>query len=176
MTQWPHAPVHKLSERGMYMVTSATYQKVHFFNTNERLGYLHNTLLFLTDKYSWRLQAWAVFPNHYHFIAEAPENPETLTALLSQLHVTTAKYVNLQDNMPNRKVWWQYWDSRITYFHSLMARLNYVNQNPVRHGVVDLATNYSWCSASWFEQNTPLSFSKTVASFKTDKVKVIDDF
>jgi putative transposase len=65
--------------------------------------------------------------------------------------------------------------SHITYPYSYFARLNYVNQNPVKHGLVKIATDYPWCSASWFEKTTPTSFHKTVSNFKTDKVNVIDD-
>jgi putative transposase len=55
-----------------------------------------------------------------------------------------------------------------------MARLNYVMQNPVHHGLVNDATHYPWCSANWFKEKTPLSFYQTVCSFKIDKVNVID--
>lgn len=165
MSHWPHAPLHKISEKGIYMVTSGTYQKVHYFNTPDRINYLHETLLQLALEYGWKLQAWAVLANHYHFIAESPEEPKTLSSFLSQLHVATAKYVNRLDESPNRRVWWQYWDSRITYTHSYLARLNYVNQNPVKHGLTAVATQYPWCSASWFERVSPTAFCKTVASF-----------
>jgi len=53
-----------------------------------------------------------------------------------------------------------------------LARLNYVNQNPVRHGIVPVAENYKWCSASWFAENAPPAFAKAVKSFKIDHVSV----
>jgi hypothetical protein len=31
-----------------------------------------------------------------------------------------------------------------------LARLHYIRHNPAKHGIVDLAENYKWCSASWF--------------------------
>ena len=133
-------------------------------------------MLQLAEDFNWQLQAWAILANHYHFMARSPHNPANLPAFLSNLYVCTAKYVNTQDNMPNRRVWWQYWDSRITYQYSYLARLNYVNQNPVRHGIVQVATAYPWCSAHWFEETTPTSFYKTVSSFKIDRVNVVDDF
>jgi len=68
---WPHAPAHKLTEDGTYIVTAGTYQKAHHFHNTERLHFLTKTLLALSKKYGWRLQAWAVFPNHYHFIAKS---------------------------------------------------------------------------------------------------------
>lgn len=174
MQHWPHAPPHRVFESGMYMITSATYQKVLHFHSSERLQFLHDTLLRLAKQYCWELQAWAVLANHYHFIARSPIDSKNLSAFISHLHVETAKFVNDMDGQPNRRVWWQYWDSQITYQYSYLARLNYVNQNPVRHGLVEIATDYPWCSASWFQKTTPSSFYKTVCSFKTDKVKVID--
>ena len=63
------------------MVTGATNDKVLYFNTPDRLQFLHDALLKLAKQYSWELQAWAVFANHYHFIAQSPENPKSLSAL-----------------------------------------------------------------------------------------------
>jgi putative transposase len=158
------------------MVTAGTYHKVHYFTRPDCLEFLHDSLLQFAKKYDWELQAWAVFSNHYHFIAISPNDPTTLSAFLSELHVTTAKHVNAKDKTPNRRIWCQYWDSHITYQYSYLARLNYVNQNPVRHGLVDVATEYPWCSASWFQKTTLPSFYKTVANFKIDRVNVEDDF
>ena len=87
----------------------------------------------------------------------------------------TAEQLNLWDNKPGRKVWFQFWDSH-TYERSYLARLNYVHQNPVRHGVVAVAEQYKWCSAKWFSQNAPPALAKSVGSFKIDQVNVPDDF
>lgn len=176
MHSWPHAPPHRTLEKGTYMVTAATYQKVMHFNSPDRLQFLHDSLLEIAEKYQWKLQAWAVLGNHYHFIAQSSEHPENLSAFISNLHIETAKYINKQDNQLNRQVWWQFWDSCITYQYSYLARLNYVNHNPVKHGLVKEASQYPWCSARWFEENHPSSFSKTVRNFKIDRVNVIDDF
>jgi putative transposase len=170
MNNWPHAPLHKTLVKGTYMVTAATYKKVSYFHSPARIQ------LQLAKSYQWQLQAWAVLANHYHFIAQSPQDPKTLTSFISQLHVKTSRYINDLDKTPNRQVWWQYWDSHITYQYSYLARLNYVNQNPVRHGLVNDSKDYPWCSGSWFQKMNQPSFVKTVNSFKIDKVKVIDDF
>jgi putative transposase len=146
------------------------------FRTPERLQFLQDTLLQLANYYEWELQAWAVLAYHYHFIARSPTDPKNLSSFISNVHVKTAQYVNMQDNTQNRRVWWQYWDSHITYQYSYLARLNYVNQNPVRHGLVVNAVDYRWCSASWFQRTSQPAFYKTVNNFKIDKVNVIDDF
>lgn len=122
------------------------------------------------------MQAWAVLANHYHFMARSPDNPQNLSDFISHLHVHTAKYVNALDNTPSRKVWWQFWDKHITFQHSYLTRINYINQNAVKHGLVAQAADYPWCSANWFQQTANRSFYNTVCSFKIDNVNVMDDF
>ena len=68
---WPHAPMHRLSEYGTYIVTAGTYQKQHWFRGADRLDLLESTLLRVMKKFGWRLEAWAAFSNHYHFVAHA---------------------------------------------------------------------------------------------------------
>ena len=67
-------------------------------------------------------------------------------------------------------------ESFITHQISFLARLKYVNDNPVRHGLVDVATEYRWCSAAWFEKSAVESLRKSVSRFKTDRLKIEDDF
>ncbi|MFN3652384.1 MAG: REP-associated tyrosine transposase [Armatimonadota bacterium] len=176
MARWHHAPAHCLDESGAYMVTAGTYRKVPFFSGPERLDLLHDAFFQLALEFELRLQAWAIFSNHYHFVAELPGDATRLRKFLQQLHSTTARELNLQDETPQRKVWHQYWDSRITYQRSYFARLQYVHQNPVKHGLTQNAEQYRWCSARWFQEEAPPSLYRTICSFPTDRVRVLDDF
>ena len=175
-TSWPHAPVHYLTETGVYMVTAATYRKQRLFHDGSRLRMLHNALLTIADQHAWRLEAWTVFPNHYHFIAHAPVDAGTLVTFLRELHSRTAVALNRQDGTSERKVWHNYWDTQLTHEASYLARLHYVHQNPVKHGVVALASQYPWCSAAWFERTATPAQVKTIYSFKIGRIHVQDDF
>lgn len=168
--------MHVLLERGIYMVTAGTYGKALFFNTPERRDLLLSRLHACTTEFGWELQVWAVMANHYHFIARSPEDPKTLRRVLNKLHMTTAKAVNALDDMPGRKVWFEFWDTRLTFERSYLARLRYVNENPVHHRLVQTATQYRWCSAAHFEMSAPASFQRTVAAMPIDKVEVRDEF
>ena len=176
MPDWPHAPVHLLNQQGTYIVTSGTYLKQHFFAAPERLALLQDSLLSMAKEYEWQLQAWAVFANHYHFVGFSPPDASRLKTMLSKLHTITAREVNHKDGERGRRVWFQYWDSSITYQRSYLARLNYVHQNPVHHDVVKVASQYPWCSAAWFERAADPAFQRLVGSFKTDRLKIVDDF
>jgi putative transposase len=73
-------------------------------------------------------------------------------------------------------VWHNYWDKQLTYEKSYLARLNYAHQNAVKHGLVRVANQYPWCSAAWFERTARPAQVKTIYAFKTDSLKVMDDF
>jgi REP-associated tyrosine transposase len=133
---WPHAPTHQLSNRGTYFVTAGTYLKAHYFYAPQRLDVLHRGLLSVARDFSWDLEAWAVFSNHYHFVAHSPRNSEK----------------------------------------SYLARLNYVHQNAVKHGLVPVANQYQWCSARWFEQIGSPAMVRSIYRFKIDQLSIRDDF
>ncbi len=57
MTDWPHAPMHRLADTGAYMVTGATYQKAPYFHAPDRLSLLRDTLFRLAKLYGWELHA-----------------------------------------------------------------------------------------------------------------------
>jgi putative transposase len=176
---WPHAPTHRLSVRGTYMVTASTYLKEHYFRGAERLRVLHRGLLKLAAQYGWRLEAWAVFSNHYHFVGHSPEDApdaSSLSEMLSVLHVKSAGWVNKLDGQPGRQVWFNFRETRLTHQRSYMARLNYTHQNAVRHKLVLVANQYPWCSARWLEQTASPAIVKSIYRFKTDRLNVIDDF
>jgi putative transposase len=176
---WPHAPIHRLSAKGTYFVTAGTYQKEHFFRGANRVQVLHRGLLTVAQKFGWTLEAWSIFSNHYHFVAHSPEsddNAESLSQMLGLLHEKTAKWINKLDICKGRQVWHNFWDTRLTYERSYLTRLNYVHQNPVRHGLVAVANKYPWCSAAWFERTARPAQVKTIYGFKLDKVRVYDEY
>jgi putative transposase len=96
--------------------------------------------------------------------------------MLGFLHEKTAKWINKLDDLAGRKVWHNFWETRLTYKKSYLARLNYVHQNPVRHKLVLVANQYPWCSAGWFERTASPAQVKTIYGFKIDKLKVLDDY
>lgn len=140
---------------------------------------LHRGLLTVARDFGWNLEAWSVFSNHYHFVAHSPTDGEgagSLSRMLGCLHEKTAKWVNRLDGAKGREVWHNFWETRLTYEKSYLARLNYVHQNAVKHGLVAVANQYPWCSAGWFERTARPAQVKTIYGFKTDSLSVYDEY
>jgi putative transposase len=176
-TPWPHAPLHQLSQSGTYFVTAGTYLKQHHFRGRERLRVLHRGLLTVARDFGWQLEAWAVFSNHYHFVAHSPpERAENLSRMLGLLHEKLAKWINELDHTQGWRVWFNFRETRLTYEKSYLARLKYTHQNAVKHSLVQVANQYPWCSAAWFERTATAAHLKTIQGFKTDKLQVYDEY
>jgi putative transposase len=173
---WPHAPLHRLSEHGTFIVTAGTLHKTHHFCGTDRLDLLEAALLRHMKQAGWQLEAWAVFSNHYHFVAHARAGAQDLRAVLTVLHSKTAHELNAADHVAGRQVWHNFWDTRLTFEKSYFTRLNYVHQNPVKHGRVRIANQYRWCSAAWFEHTATPAQVRTIYSFKTDRLHIQDDY
>jgi putative transposase len=122
------------------------------------------------------LHAWAFLANHYHLVVGFEEATVPHRVFLRHFHREIAVRFNELDSTSGRKVIYQFWDTELTFEKSYLARLNYVHQNPVHHGLVPVARDYAWCSARWFETNARPAFVRSVYSFRTDRVKVADDF
>jgi putative transposase len=159
------------------MVTASTLGRAHHFSGKSRLEVLHRGLVTLTNQFGWRLEAWAVFSNHYHFVAHSPVQEGTsksLGTMLGLLHERTAKWINRLDQTPGRKIWHNYWETQLTYEGSYRARLNYVHQNAVKHGLVVAANQYPWCSASWFERTATGAQVRAIYQLRVDRLRVTD--
>ncbi len=178
-TPWPHAPLHQLAQSGTYFVTVGTYHKEQHFRGADRLGVLYRGLLTVAHDFGWQLEVWAIFSNHYHFVAHSPTNEDnalSLSRMLGLLHEKTAKWLNRLDYTPGRQVWHNFRETRLTYEKSYLARLNYVHQNPVKHRLVPVANQYPWCSAAWFERTARPAQVKTIYGFKVDQLRMYDEY
>jgi len=176
---WPHAPAHQLGSAGTYFVTASTLHQMHHFRGRERLAVLHRGVLKVAAEFGWRLEVWAVFSNHYHFVAQSPELEEDargLSRMLGPLHEQTAKWVNRLGSMPERQIWFNFRETTLTYEKSCLARLNYTHQNAVKHGLVPAANQYPWSSARWFERTARPAQINTIYRLKVDRLSVPDNF
>ena len=171
-----HNPPHYFVPNAMYVVTGAILYNQHLFTENNRKEFFLQTLLERTKLLGWGLQAWSVLNNHYHLIAQAPQDAGTLEKLIRQLHSITAIEFNRQDNTSGRQVWFNYWDTCLTYERSYLARLHYVHMNPIKHGVTDNAINYPFCSYRWFIEQGDEVLKQQVFAQPIDRVKIFDDF
>jgi putative transposase len=171
-----HNPPHYFVPNAMYMITGVILHKQHLLSEDKRKVFFLRTLFERAELFTWNLEAWSVLNNHYHFIAQAPEDSTTLAKLIQQVHSITAIQINRWDNINGRQVWQNYWDTCITYEKSYLARLRYIHENPVKHGLVENSIDYPFCSYKWFIEQGDNDMKEQVVNQPIDQINVFDDF
>ncbi|MCX5858606.1 MAG: transposase [Proteobacteria bacterium] len=173
---YPHNPPHLFLANASYMVTAGAFQKEHYFQSPDIRKLICQILFDMSERFEWQLEAWAVLANHYHFIARAPKDAGTLVGFIKALHSKTAIEMRKRSGITGKIIWQNYWDTCLTYEKSYLSRLSYVHFNPVKHGLVEKAENYPFCSAKWFMEGSPNEWREKILKAPCDRIKVDDDF
>jgi len=135
---------HHVTQRGNYRQT--------IFETDEDYHQYLEWLKAYTHKYSLDIWAYCLMSNHVHFVC-VPKREDSLSRTFNMLHMRYAQYVNRR-----RKASGHLWQGR--FFSTILdephvyAAVKYVENNPVRAGIVTKAEEYYWSSARAHVQGT----------------------
>ena len=92
------------------------------------------------------LYAWCVLPNHYHFLIRTERIKEVLR-LIGQFHGSSSFRWNGEDEFRGRKVWYRCVERSMRSQRHFYATLNYIHNNPVKHGYVETWQEWPYSSA-----------------------------
>ena len=93
------------------------------------------------------LHAFAVMPNHIHLLL-TPAVP--LPKIMKSLKGITAKRANLILDVTGNSFWQQEsYDHQVRNDREFEQIRRYIENNPVRAGLVQEASEYRWSSAGW---------------------------
>jgi len=100
------------------------------------------------DGERYRLLAWVVMPNHVHALIETRPSWPTGKVVQTWKRHTTKAFDTVANSAS--KPYWQrdYWDRFVRDQAQLEAVIAYIEQNPVRAGLVDRAEAWPWSSAT----------------------------
>jgi putative transposase len=92
-----------------------------------------------------RILAWCLMTNHVHLVA-APESAPSLARTMQYVHSRFAQYWNVLYSRQGH-LWQNRYYSCPVRDHEAWHVVRYVEQNPVRAGMVEHAEHYLWSSA-----------------------------
>jgi len=170
-------PPHWFRPKAKYFITGSTYQRKRHLCSDEAKQATLGTLFKSFTHYGWAIEDWVILDNHYHILAEAPEQAVTLSQAVNAFHKFSALWLkrHLGTLHDGRRIWYNYYDTCITYERSYFARVNYIWFNPVKHGYV--LDPEDWKFGSYYFRNLKGEPLETIVmSFPWNKVKIDDDF
>ena len=119
-------------------------RRVTFSVDDDRRTYLQ-LLRENLEKTAVRLLAWCLMGNHLHLVA-VPERDDALSVLMRRVHGRYAQYYNARWGRTGH-LWQNRFFACMLGPQHLWRALAYVDRNPVRAGLVQLAGHYRWSSA-----------------------------
>lgn len=128
---------HHITQRG-------NYRQEVFGEAKDYTRYLQ-WLKGYSERYSLNVWAYCLMSNHVHFIA-VPMCPDLLSRTFNTLHMRYSQYYNRERGMQGH-LWQGRFFSCVLDEAHLYASMHYVENNPVRAGIVTQPAAYKWSSA-----------------------------
>lgn len=175
--KYKHNPPHLFKPNAKYFITGATYKKKHYLKSSQAKAKSIEYMFKSFEHFGWKIEDWILLNNHYHIMADAPEKAETLSQVINNFHKFSAIWIkkNVLLDIDPERIWYNYWDTCITYENSYFARINYIWFNAVKHRYVKEAAE--WRFGSFYNRAKEWrKVERIVEQYPWDRVKVKDDF
>ncbi|BCV23997.1 transposase [Gelria sp. Kuro-4] len=96
------------------------------------------------ERFDFHILAYALMPNHVHFLFHIGEVP--LSHIMHGLQVSYTQYFNRKYERVGHVFQGRYFARLIDSDSYLLQAVRYINQNPLRAGIVPNLAAYKWCS------------------------------
>ncbi|MBM4348463.1 MAG: transposase [Deltaproteobacteria bacterium] len=131
---FPHHIIQRGNNRERVFTVSADYEKYLSF------------LLKYSEEKETAVLAYCLMPNHTHLLVK-PEKEEALPKMMQGITLSYSKYFNGENGRTGRLWECRYYSSVIDADSYLWAVIKYIENNPVRAGIVQRPEDYSYSSA-----------------------------
>ncbi len=133
---------------GCYFFTAVTYERRRLLVRNSYIDRLRHGFRNVMTSHPFRLDAIVVLPDHMHCIWTLPEGDADFSTRwrLLKRHFSVASLLPTRHN--GAKPVWQprFWEHLIRNEDDFQRHLDYIHYNPVRHGYVNLPSQWAFSS------------------------------
>jgi putative transposase len=140
LKKYSHTPAHLLLDGTPYFITGAIYKKRPLLRDTAMKERLHEILHTTFREYGWNLDHWVILDNHYHLLVRSKKGSD-LPKMMQRIHAASSKYIG-EATSCEKPVWYNYWDYCPRNEHEYYSRLNYLLNNPIKHGYVSNLHDY----------------------------------
>ena len=149
----------------IYFITSNVWKRQPVFLNENNVRLLLTDFDFYRKKFGYLIYAWVIMPDHFHWLIKPSatdfkqfcndqaqrkgkyhQNPSLyyLSHIMESLKSHSAQVINKKQMVHL----WQagFHDKLIRYQKALQAAIHYIHNNPIKSGLVDDVSEYSWSS------------------------------
>lgn len=138
-----------------------------FFGDDDYSAYLY-LMAEWCKKHGVKIRAYCLMPNHVHLIA-VPKKQDSFRLAIGEAHRRYTRRINFREGWRGH-LWQERFHSYPMDENHLLAAIRYVEQNPVRAGMVADPGEYPWSSAASHltGQDNPLMKGKPLLEMVPD--------
>jgi putative transposase len=144
-----HGPPHLDAPGQHRIVTGTCFEHRGLLSNVERLQWFEEQLLATVEESATACAAWVVLPSHYHVLVLVDDMSDFSRAV-GRLHGRTSWEFNREDNSRGRRVWYRCEDRCMRSEGHYFTTLNYIHNNPLKHGYVTKWTDWPFSSVHWY--------------------------
>jgi len=147
-------------------VTFSCYHNYNLFKTSETKNIFVVNLNKLRNKYKYKLYGYVIMPNHVHLILHPPDEDKIGIFIGALKSITAREILNLwrskdlklfnklkiDKDGKSRFAFWQrrYYDHNCRTSETIIEKINYCHNNPVKQGLVEDPPQWHWSSYRWY--------------------------
>jgi len=132
---------------GTYFVTSRAWESRSLFAAVPACRIFVETLFHYRHQGAYRLHAFVLMPEHFHVLS-SPASCITLERAVQYIKGGSARRLGKELGL-HFPVWQRgFSDHRIRDVEDYQTHVRYIEQNPVKRRLVELANQYPWSSGS----------------------------
>jgi putative transposase len=129
-------PSHLKQNDSFYFITGRTIEGQWFLRSDSYKQILLQKIQEKTVKFGYKLIAYVILNNHYHLVLQILD-AGNISKFMAELNGASSREINIADHVLNRKIWWNFYDHIIRDEADFFKHLNYIHQNPIKHGQAD---------------------------------------
>lgn len=143
-----HGPPHfEYEGEQVFIITASCYEHQPIIGVSDvRMLECESSLIGVCSRSNAHLHAWCVLPNHYHLLLQTERINDVLKDL-GKFHGSSSFRWNGEDEMRGRKVWFRSPERSMRSSRHYFVSLNYIHNNPVKHGYVERWRDWPFSSA-----------------------------
>ncbi|AGL03555.1 transposase [Desulfoscipio gibsoniae] len=141
-----------------YHVMARGNRKQYIFKEKEDYITYLRLMRHYSQRYNVEVHGYALMPNHVHMLLKMGETP--LAKFMQGLQQTYTQYFNKEQQLVGHVFQGRYKSIYVDTDEYLLDLIRYIHLNPVKAGLVDEPTKYTWSSCKSYFYNVQ-SFIKT---------------
>lgn len=143
-------------------VTFSTYRRIRTLDDDQLKLIVVDELKSLRTKYGIKIHGYVLMPDHVHLVLHPPDSMELGRKIGELKSLSARRYFaerNVSPSAETRILW-----LRRSYDHnrrdtdSVVEKVNYCHNNPVKKGLVTEPGEWRWSSFNWYQgrEDVPL--------------------